>query len=151
MYSFVTLESLTNSHGTRRSFNLVPFYRWEEAWRGLSWSADHRRFKPNLCLMRGITVNYQLLTVLVLLEVLWAASTEDLATWHQKAESICQTQSEKVLDAMSNLQAPKVVCVSSPLNILPKATKGRMGLEVLTSRTRLSNWSKSSLFREHRF
>jgi len=78
--------------------------------------------------MREITVNYQLLTVLVWLEVLWAASAEDLATWYQKAESICQTQTEKELDVMSNLQAPEVAAISSPLHILPDAARGSTGL-----------------------
>lgn len=128
-HSLVALETLTISPGTRRSLNLVLFYRWgEEAWKGLDWTADHRRFKPNLFLMRDIIVNYQLLTVPVLLEVLRAASAEDLAMWYQKAESICQTQRGKELDAMSNLQAPKVVRTGSPLCILPKARKGRMEL-----------------------
>lgn len=81
-----------NSHG-RRGFNLLPFYSWEEeAWRGSSWTADRSRFNPNLFLMRGITINYQLLTVLVLLEVLWA---EDLGSVRpEEAASTWQSQRE---------------------------------------------------------
>lgn len=126
MKSFVTLKSRTNSHSTRRSFNFIPFYRQREAQSGLGWTADRRRFKPNLFLMDDITVDYQFLTVLLLLEMLWAASAEDLAMWYQKAES--QTQREKELNILSNLHTHKVVGVRSPLSILPKATTWRMVL-----------------------
>lgn len=61
----------------------------------------------------------------------WSALSsmaEDLAIWYQKAGSICQTQREKELDVMSDLQAPEVLSISSSPNILPKAVMGRMGL-----------------------
>lgn len=110
----------------KEEFRLSPIYRQREACCGLGWSADHRRFKPNLFLMGDITVNYQFLTVLLLLEMLWAASAEDVAMWYQKAES--QTQREKELDTLSNLHTHKVVGIRAPLSTLPKDTAWRMVL-----------------------